>query len=254
MITRSIDSLESIPNPQFILKCIDQFYDEVRSKRIRLKEYYDGNHLINKRLRALGMPNMRICVTMPKYIAIMASGYLMSNPVVYKDYDNPASIDGLIEAFQNANIDAVDSELALQQSIYGVGLEVMFMDEHSNPAKRRCVTLDAFQVSTSGQLMSDLLNYEFGVNSSQPFPGLTMNINAGLGQQVLFQTAPDTLLYVVDTLCNNDNIGYATYFNPDMNILVLPGHARIKGVAMWRMTLYRLRSLRLMVKTRAWIA
>ncbi|GHU74669.1 hypothetical protein AGMMS49992_16810 [Clostridia bacterium] len=85
----------------------------------------------------------------------------------------------------------------------------------TNLLKRRCVTLDAFQMSTSGQLMSYLLNYEFGTNARRPFPGLTMNVNTGLGQSVLFQTAPDTLLYVVDTLCNNDNIGYATYFNPD---------------------------------------
>ncbi|GHU72678.1 hypothetical protein FACS1894184_20570 [Clostridia bacterium] len=133
MITRDLEILRNL-SVDAVKECIDEFMREVYLRRATLKEYYDGQHAISHRVRTAGLPNTRISVSFPKYITSLAAGYMLGQPIVYKDYDASDGLERLIEAYDNAQVDAVDSELAIQQSVYGVGLECLYMNERSMPA------------------------------------------------------------------------------------------------------------------------
>ena len=96
----------------------------------RLKSYYLGEHDILKHERRAGQPNFKTVANHAKDIADTATGYFMGNPVKYTN-TGEADLEPLLEAFDGAEIDQVDSENALNMAIYGKAYEYIYAKEDS---------------------------------------------------------------------------------------------------------------------------
>jgi len=105
---------------------------------LRLRAAYDGTGPIATRTRAPGAPNNRLSHPIARYIVTVASGYLAGEPVAYGP-DGLPGLDALLAAYRRASADSVDAELAAHQSLYGVGVEVAYLDADARP---RCAALD----------------------------------------------------------------------------------------------------------------
>ena len=89
------------------------------------QDYYNGKHIINNRTRTGTAPNNKVVCNHAKDISDTASGYFMGNPITYKN-TGEKDIEPLLKAFDDAQIDDTDSDLALDLSINGVGYEYIY--------------------------------------------------------------------------------------------------------------------------------
>ncbi len=92
------------------------------------KRYYDGKHSICERERDKNAPNFKTVCNHAKDISDTATGYFMGNAITYKNTGG-ADIEQLLVAFDKANVDDTDSDLALDMSIYGVAYEYVYAKE-----------------------------------------------------------------------------------------------------------------------------
>ena len=124
----------------------------------RLYAYYEGRHDVLRRERRKGLPNSRMPHGYPAYISDMAAGYLIGTPIRY-EYDDPDALKALADALRESDTQSLDAEIAMQQSIFGRGVELIYADENARP---RCTVLDprdAFTVYSDDETASPL----FGV-------------------------------------------------------------------------------------------
>ncbi|MDR1600411.1 MAG: phage portal protein [Oscillospiraceae bacterium] len=133
MITRDAALLECGLTPGILSGAVREFFGAQSPRRERLKRYYDGEHAISGRARAKGAANNRIAADYPRYIVTMASGYMAGSPIGYQDEAQERQLSALLAAYDRVNIEAVDAEITVNQSLYGVGLEALFMDEAARP-------------------------------------------------------------------------------------------------------------------------
>lgn len=90
--------------------------------------YYKGHHAIDKRIREKDAPNNKVSCNHAKDIADTASGYFMGNAITYSNTGD-ADIDPLLTAFDEANVDDVDADNALDMSIFGLAYEYVYAKE-----------------------------------------------------------------------------------------------------------------------------
>lgn len=90
--------------------------------------YYDGIHNICERKRDRNAPNFKTVCNHAKDISDTATGYFMGNAITYNNTGD-ADIDQLLVAFDKANVDDTDNDLALDMSIYGVAYEYVYAKE-----------------------------------------------------------------------------------------------------------------------------
>ena len=115
---------------QLILKLIMKHQDIIAEKMFKNKRYYDGKHNILEKKRKSNAPNERTVCNHAKDISDTASGYFMGNPITYNYTDETETfMDKLMTAFDNAQLDDIDSDNSLDMSIYGVAYEYIFARE-----------------------------------------------------------------------------------------------------------------------------
>ncbi len=114
---------------QLILKLITKHQNGIGKKMFKNKQYYDGEHAIRKKERKGGAPNTKAVCNHAKDISDTASGYFMGNPITYNHTEEDKKMDDLTTAFDNAQLDDVDSDNSLNMSIYGVAYEYIFAKE-----------------------------------------------------------------------------------------------------------------------------
>ena len=115
---------------QLILKLIMKHQDIIAEKMFKNKRYYDGKHNIREKKRKSNAPNERTVCNHAKDISDTASGYFMGNPITYNYTDETETfMDKLMTAFDNAQLDDIDSDNSLDMSIYGVAYEYIFARE-----------------------------------------------------------------------------------------------------------------------------
>lgn len=85
---------------------------------IKNKAYYDGHHAIENRQRDKDAPNNKMSCNHAKDISDTATGYFMGNTITFSNTGD-ADIEPLLTAFDEANVDDVDADNALDMSIYG---------------------------------------------------------------------------------------------------------------------------------------
>lgn len=129
MITRDRD----LPlDTTLINGCIAQF-DLSALRLSTLFEYYSGDHAINDRVRTTGLPNNLLVHAYPQYIVTMTSGYLIGDPVQYTDGKQEKPLQAVQEAYDAADVQSVDAELALGQAIFGRGVELLYVNQKAMP-------------------------------------------------------------------------------------------------------------------------
>ena len=124
--------------------CIKQF-DLDASRLAKLHDYYMGASTITERTRTTGLPNNRLMHGYPQYIATMTSGYLIGDPVIYSSEDE-AALQAVQDAYNAADVGSIDSEIALNQSIYGRGVELVYADSMARPRTTAVDPQNAFVV------------------------------------------------------------------------------------------------------------
>jgi SPP1 family phage portal protein len=126
--------------------CVKQF-DLEASRLAQLHEYYTGRSAITKRMRTTGLPNNRLMHGYPAYIATMTSGYLIGDPVQYGvDEGQEQALAALQDAYNAADVGSVDAEIALNQAVYGRGVELVYADSQARPRTTAIDPQNAFVV------------------------------------------------------------------------------------------------------------
>ncbi len=146
-IDRALLREDGTPEETLLLEIIKK-HESNRVRRLDpLHEIYIRNHDIVSRRRLSGLPNNKLVHDYPNYIATMASGYLVGKPVQYKAPEGQDEAYEVIDnAMDTAETDCVDSELAIDCSVYGKGVELCYADTQARPMSSSVSPLDAFVV------------------------------------------------------------------------------------------------------------
>lgn len=122
---------ETALNKELIYKLIKKHAQE-RSRLKKLKSYYMGEHaILNHERRNKNAPNFKTVANHAKDIADTATGYFMGNAIKYNNTAE-GDIEPLLVAFDGAEIDQVDTQNALNMSIYGRAYEYIYAKEGLN--------------------------------------------------------------------------------------------------------------------------
>ena len=122
---------ETALNKELIYKLIQKHTQE-RQRLKKLKKYYLGEHaILNHERRNKNAPNFRTVANHAKDIADTATGYFMGNAIKYNNTAE-GDIESLLVAFDGAEIDQVDTQNALNMSIYGRAYEYIYAKEGLN--------------------------------------------------------------------------------------------------------------------------
>ena len=128
-----------------ILSLITKHYGLIAEKA-KNKRYYNGQHEILNRKREKNAPNNKVVCNHVKDITDTATGYFMGNPITYSN-TGEQDIDPLLKAFDDANIDDVDSENALEASMLGLTYEYVYAKEgQSTPTSKNISALHTFMI------------------------------------------------------------------------------------------------------------
>ncbi len=118
-------------NAELIYKLIRKHAIE-RDELSKLKRYYIGEHSILKHERRNpNAPNFKTVANHAKDIADTATGYFLGSPIVYNN-TGEGDLEPLLIAFDNAEIDQVDTQNALNMAIYGRAYEYIYVKEGLN--------------------------------------------------------------------------------------------------------------------------
>lgn len=119
---------ETALSKELIYKLIQKHTQE-RSRLRDLKKYYMGEHaILNHERRNKNAPNFKTVANHAKDIADTAIGYFMGNAIKYNNTAE-GDIESLLVAFDGAEIDQVDTQNALNMSIYGRAYEYIYAKE-----------------------------------------------------------------------------------------------------------------------------
>ena len=109
-------------------------------------KYYEGHHAIEGRKRENNAPNNKVVCNHAKDISDIATGYFMGNPITYSNSADQ-DIEPLLLAFDEANVDDVDADNALDMSIFGIGYEYVYAKEGAAiPTSKNISPLSTFIV------------------------------------------------------------------------------------------------------------
>jgi SPP1 family phage portal protein len=123
-----------------ILNLITKHFSMVGIKH-KNKEYYEGKHEIFSRKRDSddNAIDVKIVCNHAKDITDTATGYFMGNPITYSNTDE-ADIEPLMSAFDDADVDDVDADLAQDMSIYGMAYEYDYAKRDESKPMCKCIS------------------------------------------------------------------------------------------------------------------
>lgn len=125
----------SIPM-ELLVKCIEN-HNAMVDRYIKLDSYYDGRHeILNRTLSSDLLPNNKLICNHAEYITDMIVGYVFGSPVLYVG----DAADTINEIFTNIDEDSHNNELALDVSIFGVGYELIYMNNEESPTPELAVS------------------------------------------------------------------------------------------------------------------
>ena len=187
-IDRKLLGADGAPDEKLLLGVLNAHDGIVKSRLQKLYKLYNRDHDIISRLRLSGLPNNKLVHDYPRYIATMASGYLVGNPVQYAPpEEQETAYEALNAALEAAKTDCVDSELAVDASVYGKGVELCYADGEARPRTAEVNPLTGFVVYDNTVEHKPL----FGVM-------ITPKTDAALretGKRITVYTAAETIEY-----------------------------------------------------------
>lgn len=118
-------------NAELIYKLIRKHANE-RDDLRKLKRYYIGEHsILEHKRRNPNAPNFKTVANHAKDIADTATGYFLGSPITYNN-TGESDLEPLLVAFDNAEVDQVDTQNALNMAIYGHAYEYIYVKEGLN--------------------------------------------------------------------------------------------------------------------------
>ena len=115
-----------------VLKRCFEIHLSQRRRLDKLYRYLDGEHEITKRkMQSSYAANNKLVCNHAEYITDMAVGYVHGCPVQYSGKDGMA--DGINELFTDIDEDSHNAELGSNISVYGYGLEYVYMSDEASP-------------------------------------------------------------------------------------------------------------------------
>ena len=122
---------ETALNAELIYKLIRKHANE-REGLQKLKRYYIGEHsILEHKRRNPNAPNFKTVANHAKDIADTATGYFLGSPITYNN-TGESDLEPLLVAFDNAEVDQVDTQNALNMAIYGRAYEYIYVKEGLN--------------------------------------------------------------------------------------------------------------------------
>lgn len=137
MIKRSEDIIfneDKSINEKALISCLKEHTESI-DRFTTLKDLYDGKHAILERSKTqTDLANNKLMINHAEYITDFATAYFMGNPIKYTfpEEETRTDDDSLLQAFRKANITQVDTELARDLSIFGIGIEYVYQDKEGN--------------------------------------------------------------------------------------------------------------------------
>ena len=130
-----------------IILALVKKHEGIAVRLLKNKQYYDGRHAIEQKKREDdSAPNNKVVCNHAKDISDTATGYFMGNPITYSN-SGERDIKSLLTAFDEANVDDVDADNALDMSIYGAGYEFVYAKEgEATPISKNISPLSTFIV------------------------------------------------------------------------------------------------------------
>lgn len=126
-----------------ILDLINKHYSMEVSRIAKCFKYYDGKHSIVSSDRK----GEKIVCNHAKDISDTATGYFMSNPITYTSKEDKGTLNTLTTYFDEANLDDVDQDNALDMSKCGVAFEYIYAKEgESKPVSKNIDPRNCFIV------------------------------------------------------------------------------------------------------------
>ncbi len=132
MITRERAMVDGGVTVELLASVLEE-HDKRAEQLQKMRDYYDGQHGILKRTKTELSANNKLVTNHAKYITDLASAYLIGSPVGYVDDAQQQALEPVLEAYDRCDIDSVDAELAKHAAIYGLGLEIEYMDDGEQP-------------------------------------------------------------------------------------------------------------------------
>lgn len=124
-------SKETELTPTIIKRVIDLSRSNVGRMEM-LHDYYIGNHkILGRQMQDTTKPNNKVVNPFPSYISDTLTGYFVGKPISYNATDD-ATLEKLNLILGYNDAAAEDAELALDASVYGVGYELLYVDEDGN--------------------------------------------------------------------------------------------------------------------------
>jgi SPP1 family phage portal protein len=121
----------TILTKELVTKFIDLDAQE-NARKIKLFEYYKGNHKIKQRTyEDLNKPNNKVVNPYPRYITTLMTGYFMGEPVQYTAEDDEKLLK-FKEIMEYNDEPSVNKELAKNASVCGVAYEIEYIDNEGN--------------------------------------------------------------------------------------------------------------------------
>lgn len=117
-----LDMLESFINKHQAL---------VKARFEPLEKMYKGNHaILNMEEKPLNKPDNRIVMNFAKYIVDTLNGYFLTIPIKI-NHESDEYMEKLQDILDFNNIDDEQYELSKDMSIFGVGYEMLYLDEEA---------------------------------------------------------------------------------------------------------------------------
>jgi SPP1 family phage portal protein len=117
-----------------VVKWIIDKHKKEKARISELRRYYNNNNpsIMNREYKDLNKPSNRLAHPFASYITNMAVGYFLGNPIAYNS-DNKDLLERLNNVFKYNDEADNNTTLAKHSSIGGYAVELLYIDEDSQP-------------------------------------------------------------------------------------------------------------------------
>ena len=112
-----------------LLRGVIEEFEQGLPRLERLWRYRQGRGDILMRERPEGLANTRLAYGFPRYITQVSAGFLLSEPINYRDEGRPEGTEALKALYRKAGAEQADTELVTQQAGFGRGVTLFYEGE-----------------------------------------------------------------------------------------------------------------------------
>ena len=136
-----IQSDTNVINATNVASWVQSFQNTIQPIRQKLGSYYDGHNEIKKQHTSKNRPNYAVNINLAKYITDVATGYVFGEDIKYTTKDE--NIQPLLEQIQyihqSTKASDVDFNIGGDMSCYGIGYQMLIVDEGEENLEDRIV-------------------------------------------------------------------------------------------------------------------